>query len=178
MSTEDIAGTEEQVVGQEPQEPVVFTAPKPAEQLHELDFLLGAFRAEYAEVSFDPPKTGVSFWTTETAMDGHVYEMVQDVPGPGILARWTFGWDTVGQNYFTTYYDNWGNHGSTRCQGWEDGKLNFSGEYFAFGSKFVFNEQFTIVDADHYRKEGSVKEGDDWRLLDVIECYRITDPEA
>lgn len=152
--------------------------PKPAEELHQLDFMLGAFRCEYVEITLVPPRTGVSYWTTEPALGGHVYEMLQDTPGVGIHSRWTFGWDATDQVFFTTYYDDWGNHGSTRCTGWEDGYLNFIGEYSAFGSKFVFNERFVVLGADHYRKEGFVREGDNWKQLDVIDCYRITDPQA
>lgn len=167
MTTEDIAETP------------AFPAPQPAGDLHQLDFLLGSFRADWVNMGTAEETTGVGWWKTAPALGGFVYEMWQQAPGPDITGRWTFGWDDGDRKFFTTYHDNWGHHGSSSCAGWEDGFLNCIGEYAAFGHKFVCNERFTVVDADHFRKESFIQEDDgSWRQVDRIDCYRVTEPEA
>jgi hypothetical protein len=179
MTTEDFTLPTDLVSGTEAEAQLAaFSAPPPAEQLQQLAFLLGEFRCEYVDLSSQPPTSGVSYWTTVPVLGGHFLEMTQQVPVPGIHSRWTFGWNAAEQSFFTTYADDWGNHGSTRCAGWEDGKLNCIGEYFAFGGKFVFNERFQIVDADHYRKECFVQTPDGWNQIDRVDATRITGDEA
>ncbi|WP_128382277.1 NlmOI [Streptomyces cavernae] len=153
-----------------------FSAPEPAEQLHELDFLLGDFRCEYVNLSSEPPTAGTASWNTQPVAGGQYYEMAQWIPVPGIRARWLFGWNKVEEKFFSHYTDDWGNHGTTSCQGWEDGSLRCVGEYVAFGQPFVFQEELTPISPDHFRKRGFVKQGDDWVQVDLINCFR--DPRA
>ena len=168
MTTEELAET-----------PPMPAAPAPADDLHQLDFLLGSFRAEYVNMAGAEETSGVAWWETAPVLGGFAYEMWQKIPGPDITGRWTFGWNPADGKFVSHYLDSWGNVGSTSCTGWVDGFLNCTGEYFALGGKFVFNERFTVIDADHYRKECFVQEdGGGWRQVDRIDCYRVTDSGA
>ncbi|MET7996139.1 DUF1579 family protein [Amycolatopsis sp. NPDC005232] len=171
MSTQDVAAPDsaESANGE-----VEFPARPPAPvQMHELDFLLGEFRCEYTNLTTDPVSSGVATWTTVPILGGHYYEMTQTVPVPGVSSRWVFGWNQADSTFFTSYYDDWGNHGATKCEGWQDGELKCTGDYFAFGQPFVFQEVFAQVDDDHYTKHGFVRQADAWVPVDVIHCHRV-----
>lgn len=153
---------------------IVFpVAPPISERMHDLDFLLGDFRVEYVNLTTEKASTGIASWNTSPLYGGRFYQMRQIIPVPGIEATWLFGWSDVDQKFVSYYFDEWGHHGETTSPGWEDGHLKFTGESAVFGQRYLFLEDLTVIDKDHYAKHGYIRQGDEWVQGDVIHCYRI-----
>ncbi|MCP2170275.1 hypothetical protein [Goodfellowiella coeruleoviolacea] len=138
--------------------------------MEELDFLLGDFSCSWVNLTVDPPTTGSAEWNTERTMRGHFYVMDQTMPG--LKCKLIFGRDPLTASFITYYYDNFGNFGTTTSPGWRNGVLVFTGEYYAFGAKTVFLEEFTREGENHYVKKGFHLVDGDRVPVDIIECHR------
>ncbi|MFJ2114223.1 MULTISPECIES: NlmOI [unclassified Streptomyces] len=144
-----------------------------AEEMRQLDFLLGDFRVEYTNLTTEKVTTGEATFSTRPVADGRFYEMTQHIPVPGITATWLIGWSTVDAAFACFYYDDWGHHGTFTSPGWDDGHFRISGDSAVFGGRHRFVDDFAVVDADHFVKHGFIVAGDELIPGDLLHCYRI-----
>jgi hypothetical protein len=154
------------------------TAPAPSERMRDLDFLLGDFRGEYFDFTSQAPTSGVSSWQTRATHSGHIYELTLSVPVPKLNSRWIFGWHEPDACFYEIYHDDWGNHGRATSPGWQQGRLKFTGEFhmggFQPGLVLVTQDEYTVVDENHFAKHEVIQTGEDsWVLADIVNCYRI-----
>jgi hypothetical protein len=151
----------------------VLPRPDAPERMRDLDFMLGDFRVEYTNLTTNPPTTGTAQWSAGPTHRGHFVEMLQDLPAHDITSRWIFGFNQRDDEFFSLYQDDWGNYARPTSPGWQDGHLRFTGDCFGFGMYIVTQEDFEIVDENHYIKRSFIQNGDAWIPGDVINCYRI-----
>lgn len=156
-----------------------------AQQMSQLNFLLGSFKCSTA------PYPGFGklpmYETTRKILDGNYYQQVVKITFPGagtFTADWTLGWDSVDHNYIAQYFDNLGTTGTATSTGWKNGHLVFPGQYVkvvtpggasgsATGAKETAEDDYTIAGSGHYIDTSEILKDGKWTVAGASNCQLI-----
>jgi hypothetical protein len=143
----------------------------PAEQLHELDFLLGKLDCTF--------NTGVtSRGDTRLTLGGNYYQLEVHSRNPDgtpkINGQWIIGWSAVDNAFQSYYVDDAQNQGTSSSPGWQDGHLDFVGSTIlgAAGVRALTKDHFTMIDENHFTLDAFVQVKGQWVLVDTQDCHR------
>jgi hypothetical protein len=126
-----------------------------APELHQLDFMLGAWNCVNT-VAFPGRPTVVNnlFVTGTPSVDGHWYKVdayeVPDGVTPPLVSSWVFGWNAADAKFTAYYYDNNDSHGYAVSAGTSNGVVAFVGPYTSQDNFITTEDAFRKVDANHF----------------------------
>lgn len=140
----------------------------PAEQMHDLDFLLGSISCVV--------NTGTKMkGEIHPVLGGHYLEWrltVDRENGQHVNGVFVIGWNAADKVFSSYYYDDAYMQGSSTSTGWHDGIMTFEGQYTLGEARVEIRTMFERVDEDRFVVRESMLHEGEWKVLDTQDCHR------
>jgi Protein of unknown function (DUF1579) len=148
-----------------------------AEQMHQLDFLLGYWKCVLTHTS-DPDNPINQIYTIRSTLGGNWYEMhvyqppTPEVPNP-TSSRTIMGWNNATSTFVDFYFDSKAGQGTGTSPGWQDGHLVFTTDFLFNTVTRKLRDDFVSLDSDHFVDYFSALRNGNWVATGVLECTRV-----